>query len=304
MVPPLPSCLEKTNNPNLKMHWCLRMKNVILRYGSSVNPEKWWILHPWQYSWPGEMGFWATWCSEWHPCPGRGVDLDDLSVSFQLKPFCDPVVLSALWGSWSTASGYNSHRAFPLLVVLLLLLLLLLLLSLLLAPGALLVSGGCCKGLCPPRYSEAVWPQPLLRSKSSKPACSLFCLWTSADNQGFLPSAPSEGTGAKSNNGISQLKTVAPVSVFWQYSGHQLCVFLKRVCSMALLDYCLSTGFILNLYIYFFNRITSFISRVFPYCHLFKEALSASNVLLFLACLDDWAELFPHSFLMTLYLEL
>lgn len=125
MVPPLPSCLEKTNNPNSKMHWCLRMKNVILRYGSSVNPEKWWILHPWQYSWPGEMGFWATWCSEWNPCPGRGVDLDDLSVSFQLKPFCDPVVLSALWGSWSTASGYNSHRAFPLLVVLLLLLLLL-----------------------------------------------------------------------------------------------------------------------------------------------------------------------------------
>lgn len=55
---------------------------------------------------------------------------------------------------------------------------------------------------------------------------------------------------------------------------------------MAPLDYCLSTGFILNLF-FFFYGITSFIAGVFPYCHLFKEALSTSNVLLVLACLND-----------------
>lgn len=53
---------------------------------------------------------------------------------------------------------------------------------------------------------------------------------------------------------------------------------------MAPLEYCLSTGFVLNI---FFFLITSLISRVFPYCRLFKEALSSSNVLLFLVCLDD-----------------
>lgn len=70
-----------------------------------------------------------------------------------------------------------------------------------------------------------------------------------------------------------------------------MCVFLKRVCNAAFLDYCLSTGFTLNLFL-FLNGVTSFICGVLPCGLLFKEALNTWNVLLFLACLADSGKAF------------
>lgn len=97
----------------------------------------------------------------------------------------------------------------------------------------------------------------------------------------------------KSDHEISRLKVVAPVvSVIKEYSGHRFCVFLKRVCNVALLDCCLSTGFILNLFFFSLNGVTSFICGVLRHGLLFKEALNTWNVLLFLACLADLGKAF------------
>lgn len=50
-------------------------------------------------------------------------------------------------------------------------------------------------------------------------------------------------------------------------------VFLKRVYSVALLDYCLASVFMPDLY-FLFNGVTTFIHGVLPCGLLFKEALS------------------------------
>lgn len=73
------------------------------------SPEKWWMLHPWQCSWLGEMGFWATWSSGWHPCPGRGLELDDLYDPFQPKPCCGSVIVSSVLVQCHGTMGVLEH---------------------------------------------------------------------------------------------------------------------------------------------------------------------------------------------------